>query len=302
LQSQEQIEKPSLEDPELLVKHVLDKHGIIHQNQITSSEMRKDAYLYANREMTEGDYYKMKKKYSEKIFLNLFFEGSKSLMELTEKSFSDQKFETEMIKKGIHPLIVSEEEAKIFHSKEYGTHSPVISTHHIKIGTPHGISRTEVGLLSDLYKCGYLTEITPEALIAYALEERKRIIRVDTARKICKEINKQRREEVSARIDGRIGEDHMTKKSLEIISKRAMAEGWSYEKVNNYGNQARKLVKLMNDDFGKEIGNMITKQNSDNKEELAVNHMDHLCKTMGIAMEDMLAVAYYKIMGRKKKK
>ena len=209
-----------------------------------------------------------------------------------------------MIKKGIHPLIVNEEEAKIFHSKDLGTHSPVISTHHIRIGTPHGISRTEVGLMADLYKCGYLQDITPEALIAYAYEEKNRVIRVDTAKKICKEINKQRKEQVSSLVDGREGEDKMTKKVLEIISKKGMAEHWSFEKVNNYGVQGRKLVKLMQDDFGKEIGNMVVKQNHQDptySAELAVNHMDHVCKQLGVAMEDMIAIAYYKIFGMKKK-
>jgi hypothetical protein len=291
-----------IEAPENLINRVLEKYCLGQKKPTMTREMLEDSQKYANREMTEADYFEMKEKYDKKTFLNLFFEGSPSLMELTESAFTDQKFETEMIKKGIHPLIVDEDEAKFFHSKEYGTHSPVISTHHIRIGTPHGISRTEVGLLSDLYKSGYLQEITPEALIAYALEEKNRVVRVDTAKKICKEINKQRRDQVSGLIDGRVGEDSMTKKSLEIISKKGMAEGWSFEKVNNYGVQARRLVKLMNDDFGKEIGNMVTKQNLDNKEELAANHMDHICKQMGIAMDDMLAVAWHKMIGRKKKK
>lgn len=268
--------------------------------EIKTMEMLTDANKYANREMTETQYFEMKAKYDEKMFLNLFFEGSKSLMELTEKSFKDKKFENEMIQKGIHPLLVNEEEAKYFHSKEFGTHSPVISTHHIKIGTAHGISRTEVGLISDLYKSGYLQEITPEGLIAYAFEDKGRLVRADTARKICKEINKQRREQVSGLIDGRDGEDKMTKKVLEIISKKGMIEGWSYEKVNNYGNQGRRFVKMMQDDFGKEIGNMVIRQNIDNKEELVVNHMDHICKSMGIAMEDMIAIAWHKIVGKKK--
>jgi len=301
LQFQESVSKV-IEDPQVFMDRALEKSSQV--NQITSKEMFEDARKYANREMTEADYFGMKEKYQEKVFLNLFFEGSKPLMELTEKAFDDVKFEAEMIKKGIHPLIVNEEEAKIFHSKDLGTHSPVISTHHIRIGTPHGISRTEVGLLSDLYKCGYLQDITPEALIAYALEEKNRVIRVDTAKKICKEINKQRKEQVSSLVDGRDGEDKMTKKVLEIISKKGMAEHWSFEKVNNYGVQGRKLVKLMQDDFGKEIGNMVVKQNHQDptySAELAVNHMDHVCKQLGVAMEDMIAIAWYKIMGRKKK-
>jgi hypothetical protein len=301
LQRQESISKV-IEDPQVFMDRALEKNSQVHQ--ITSKEMYEDARKYADREMTEEDYFVMKEKYEEKVFLNLFFEGSKHLMDLTEKAFNDVKFETEMIKKGIHPLIVNEEEAKIFHSKDLGTHSPVISTHHIRIGTPHGISRTEVGLMADLYKCGYLQEITPEALIAYALEEKSRIIRVDTAKKICKEINKQRKEQVSSLVDGREGEDKMTKKVLEIISKKGMAEHWSFEKVNNYGVQGRKLVKLMQDDFGKELGNMVVRQthlDPTYTAELAVNHMDHVCKQLGVAMEDMIAIAYYKIMGRKKK-
>lgn len=290
-------EVSQIESPEESINKVLDKFSLV---QITSHEMHEDATIYANRLMTECDYFEMKEKYDEKVFLNLFFEGSKSLCELTEQSFKDQRFEKEMIKKGIHPLIVNEEEAKYFHSKEFGTHSPVISTHHIKIGTPHGISRTEVGLLSDLYKCGYLQDITPEALIAYALEEKNRIVRVDTAKKICKEINKQRKEQVSSLVDGRVGEDKMTKKVLEIISKKGMEEHWTFEKVHNYGNQGRRMVKMVEDDLGKEIGNMVVKQSSYNKEELAANHMDHICKQLGIAMEDMIAVAWHKMIGRKK--
>ena len=276
---------------------VLDKFP--QSCEIKTMEMLTDANKYANREMTEEQYFEMKAKYDEKVFLNLFFEGSKSLMNLTEESFRDKKFEAQMIQ-GIHPLLVNDEEAKIFHSKEFGTHSPIISTHHIKIGTPHGVSRTEVGLISDLYKSGYLQEITPEGLIAYAFEDKGRLVRADTARKICKEINKQRREQVAGLVDGIAGEDKMTKKVLEIISKKGMAENWSFEKVNNYGNQGRKIVKLMEDDFGKEIGNMIVRQNIENKEELVVNHMDHLCKQMGVAMEDAIAIAWHKIVGRKK--
>ena len=300
MQSQEYAKV--IEDPNVLIDTVLDKH--YQTPQITSKEMRLDANKYANREMTKTSYFEMKKKYNEKTFLNLFFEGSKSLMELTERAFDDTEYENQMIKKGYHPLIVNDEEARFFHSRDYGTHSPVIATHHIKIGTPHGISRTEPGLLSDLYKCGYLQDLTVEALIAYALEEKGRVIRVDSAKKMCKEINKQRRDQVSSLVDGRTGEDKMTKKVLEIISKKAMAEHWSFEKVNNYGVQGRKMCKLMLDDFGKEIGNMIVKQNSENTTltaELAANHMEHICKSLGIAVDDMIAVAWYKIMGRKKK-
>jgi hypothetical protein len=203
-----------------------------------------------------------------------------------------------MIKQGIHPLLVSEEDARMFHSKEYGTHSPVISTHHIKIGTTHGQTRTDVGLLADLYKAGYLSDITPEGLIAYAFESHQRIIRVDTAKKMCDEINKQHREQLSSLVDGRIGEDKMTKKVLEIISTEGMKNQWSFEKVNNLGIQGRKLVKQLNDDFGKEIGKMIIKQTTENKEELAVNHMERICKTLGIAFDDLLAVGWYKMRGK----
>lgn len=301
MQSQEYA-RGFVEDPKELIDNVLEKH--YQTSQITSKEMRQDAIKYANRQMTEQDYFEMKKKYDEKVFLNLFFEGSRSMCELTERSFKDERFESEMIKKGIHPLLVNDEEARYFHSREFGTHSPVIATHHIKIGTPHGISRTEPGLLSDLYKSGYLQDLTIEALIAYALEEKGRVIRVDSAKKMCKEINKQRRDQVSSLVDGRTGEDKMTKKVLEIISKKGMAERWSFEKVNNYGNQGRKMCKLVQDDFGKEIGNMIVKQSSENTiqtAELAANHMEHICKSLGIAVDDMIAVAWYKIMGRKKK-
>ncbi len=302
MQRQEEVLR-GIENPVDLMDRALNKNS--QSQQISTMEMYQDAKIYADREMTEEDYFLMKEKYNEKQFLNLFFEGSKHLMELTERSFKDIKFENEMIKKGIHPLIVNEDEAKIFHSKDLGTHSPIISTHHIRIGTPHGITRSEVGLLSDLYKCGYLQEITPEALIAYAYEEKKRVLRVDTAKKMCKEINKQRKEQVSSLIDGRDGEDKMTKKVLEIISKKGMAEHWSFEKTNNLGVQGRRLVKMINDDFGKEIGNMLVKQNNKNptlNAELAVNHMDHVCKQLGVAMEDMIAVAWHKIMGREKKK
>ena len=97
----------------------------------------------------------------------------------------------------------------------------------------------------------------------------------------------------------------MTKKVLEIISKKGIAEHWSFEKTNNLGVQGRRLVKMINDDFGKEIGNMLVKQNNKNptlNAELAVNHMDHVCKQLGVAMEDMIAVAWHKVMGREKKK
>jgi len=47
--------------------------------------MYEDVRKYANREMTEADYFVLKEKYEEKVFLNLFFEGSKPLMQLTEK-------------------------------------------------------------------------------------------------------------------------------------------------------------------------------------------------------------------------
>jgi len=49
---------------------------------------------------------------------------------------------------------------------------------------------------------------------------------------------------------------------------------------------------------------MVTKQNHQDPTytaELAVNHMDHVCKQLGVAMEDMIAIAYYKIFGMKKK-
>lgn len=280
---------------------VLKKYCFGQENPSATREMEQDVRKYADREMTESDYFEMKNKYDKKTFLNLFFEGSSSLMELTEQSFNDIKLEKAMLSQGIHPLLVSEEEAKLFHSKEHGTHSPVISTHHIKIGTTHGESRTQTGLIADLYKAGYLQEITPEGLIAYAYEQHKRIIRVDTAKKMCVEINKQHKFQMSSLIDGRDGEDKMTKKVLEIISKHGIKEQWSFEKTNNLGNQGRKIVRAMNDDFGKEIGNMVVKQTTDNREELAANHMEHVCKTLGIAFDDFLAVAWYKVRGKTKK-
>jgi len=280
------------------MKTVLKKYNYGQQNRHTTKEMLEDAMKYANREWVESDYFEMKNKYDKKTFLNLFYEGSSSLMELTEQAFKDVRLENAMLKQGIHPLLVSVEEAKLFHSKEHGTHSPIISTHYIKIGTTHGESRTQTGLIADLYKAGYLQEITPEGLIAYAYEQHKRIIRVDSAKKMCVEINKQHKFQISSLIDGRVGEDKMTKKVLEIISKHGMKEQWSFEKTNNLGNQGRKIVRAMNDDFGKEIGNMIVKQTTENKEELAANHMEHICKTLGIAFDDFLAVAWYKVRGK----
>ena len=88
-----------IEDPQVFMDRALDKNSQV--SQITSKEMYEDARKYADREMTETDYFVMKEKYEEKVFLNLFFEGSKHLMELTEKAFNDVRFETEMIKKGI---------------------------------------------------------------------------------------------------------------------------------------------------------------------------------------------------------
>ena len=286
------------ENQESIMNRVLKKHCFGQSNPATTMEMIEDSTKYANREMNEEDYFEMKQKYDEKTFLNLFFEGSRAVMELTEQAFDDERLEQCMTKKGIHPLFVTEDEAKMFHTKDLGTHSPVISTHHIKIGTTHGQTRTDMGLLSDLYKAGYLTEITPSGLIAYAFETHQRIIRADTAKKMCDEINKQHKEQLSALIDGRIGEDKMTKKVLEIISKKGMIEQWSFEKVNNMGIQGRKMVRDLNDTFGKEIGNIIVKQTSENKEELAVNLVEHICKTLGVAFDDMLAVGYYKMMGK----
>lgn len=300
LQSQEALVKEH--NPESLINSVLKKHCFGHNNPSMTREMIEDARKYANREMRESDYFELKQKYDEKMFLNIFFEGSRSLMELTEQSFKDERMERLMVKQGIHPLLVSEEEAKMFHSKEYGTHSPVISTHYIRMGTTHGQSRTDVGLLADLFKVGYLQDITPEGLIAYAYEQHKRIIRVDTAKKMCDEINKQHREQLSSLIDGRSGDDEMTRKVLEIISKHGMKNQWSFEKVNNMGIQGRKIAKLMQSEFGKEIGNMIVKQTEENKEELAATHMEHVCKTLGIAFDDFLAVAWYKLRGKSKGK
>ena len=180
------------------MKTVLKKYNYGQKSPHTTKEMLEDAMKYANREWVESDYFEMKNKYDKKTFLNLFYEGSSSLMELTEQAFKDVRLENAMLKQGIHPLLVSVEEAKLFHSKEYGTHSPVISTHHIKIGTTHGESRTQTGLIADLYKAGYLQEITPEGLIAYAFEQHKILIRVHSAKKNYEEINNKHKIPVKA--------------------------------------------------------------------------------------------------------
>ena len=68
-----------IEDPQVFMDRALDKNSQV--SQITSKEMYEDARKYADREMTETDYFVMKEKYEEKVFLNLFFEGSKHLTE-----------------------------------------------------------------------------------------------------------------------------------------------------------------------------------------------------------------------------
>jgi len=305
LQGQALLKKRLLEqadDPVPLVNQVLQKYCFGQPNPTLTREMLADAKKYANREMSETDYWDLKEKYDEKTLLNLFFEGSVHLQQMTEQAFGDVRMENRMIKTGLHPLLVSEEEAKIFHSAEYGTHSPDISTRFQRLGTPHGMERCQTGLMFDLYKAGVIEELTAEGLIAYAFESQKRIVRADAAVKMVKEINKQRRERVASLVDGRVGEDKMTKKVLEVISRKGMEENWSFEKVNNLGRQGRKLVKQVEDDLGKELGHLVIKQEILNKEELAANHMEHVCKTMGIAFDDFFAVAWHKIMGRKKNK
>ena len=94
------------------MNRVLKKHCFGQSNPATTKEMIEDSRKYANREMTEEDYYEMKQKYDRKIFLNLFFEGSQAVMELTEQAFKDERMEQCMTKQGIHPLFVTEEEAK----------------------------------------------------------------------------------------------------------------------------------------------------------------------------------------------
>jgi len=37
------------------------------------------------------------------------------------------------------------------------------------------------------------------------------------------------------------------------------------------------------------------------RNELAATHMEHICKTLGIAFDDFLAVAWYKVRGKTKK-
>ena len=80
MQRQEELVRV-IENPVDLMERALSKNS--QSQQISTMEMYQDAKIYADREMTEADYFMLKEKYVGKQFLNLFFEGSQSLMELT---------------------------------------------------------------------------------------------------------------------------------------------------------------------------------------------------------------------------
>ena len=103
LQGQALLKKRLLEqadDPVPLVNQVLQKYCFGQPNPTLTREMLADAKKYANREMSETDYWDLKEKYDEKTLLNLFFEGSVHLQQMTEQAFGDVRMENRMIKIG----------------------------------------------------------------------------------------------------------------------------------------------------------------------------------------------------------
>lgn len=263
--------------------------------QTLSSRLFEFMESISNRPISKAELESAIDEFGEKTVINYVFAGDRGSYYDTIKAFADEKYSKELIAEGLHPLYVSEEEAKLYHSAEHiGTHAQIMQSHVNGVGTQHAQAGNTSGLLFDLFKSGVLMKLSAEGLMDYVFQTYNRVITKPIAEQIVAEINKQRLSYENKMFTD-LGDDKMTKTALRKVTKHCQDNGLSFEASNQLGSQARKLVTSLESSLGNEIGKMIT--NEEDPASMIERITLKLCTSMNVPVEDLGGIVRKSVKG-----
>ena len=117
---------------ELIIKSILFEKSI--QPKITSSnQLHKFMVKVANKALTLDDWKFAEDNFDQKLFIMHICNGSLGVYNELKQSMKDKELEADMIKRGEHPLFVTNDDAIFFHSNTY---HPSLEMNPDSIGTP----------------------------------------------------------------------------------------------------------------------------------------------------------------------
>ena len=256
----------------------------------------------SNRPMSKAEVESAIEEFGMKNVITYLFNGDRGSYFDTLKAFNDEEYEKQLIRDGLHPLYVTEEEAKMYHSRDgIGTHSPIISSHFTRLGSSHGKeSASSNGLIYDLFKSRVLIELTPEGLMEYVFNEYHRMLSKPLAVKIAFDINKQRKIFEGRMFTGEIGDDRMTKQALIQVNRHCKESNISFETSNELGQITRKLIHNIEQNMGREIGKMVVNDKGVDRPRMIAKIAVRLSEIMNTPVEDVGALLSRPMRMRKK--
>ncbi len=276
------------EKMESIVTKSLKKFNVSTYKQTLSRRLFEFMEDISNRPISKAELDSAVEEFGEKNVISYVFSGDRGSYYDTVKAFNDESYERELIKDGLHPLFVTEEDAKMYHSVEHiGTHSQVINTNNTRIGTAHGKeSVASNGLVYDLFKSRVLIELTAEGLMEHVFQEYNRVITKPIATKIVDDINKQRKIFEGRIFTGELGDDELTKRALRKVKKHCIDNQTSFETSDYLGQKARKMSHDISRNLGTEIGNIVLNEQGLDNADIIARFAKKLCTALNVPVED----------------
>jgi hypothetical protein len=273
---------------EEIVNKTLKIFNVSTYKQTVTARLYEFMESISNRPISKAELETAIEEFGEKTVISYIFNSDRGSYYDTLKAFKDEKYEKELISQGLHPLYVSQEEAKLYHSEQHiGTHSQVYASHVNGVGSQHAQSGNTSGLVFDLFKSGVLTKLTAEGLMEYVFQEYNRVITKPIAEKITEEINKQRLSYENKMFTD-LGDDKLTKVALRKVTKHCKEQGLSYETSNQLGQQTRKLIGSLESSLGREIGKIVIDE--EDNASIVAKIAEKLCASMNVPVEDAGAI------------
>lgn len=264
-----------------IIKQTLEKHGI-SKTKFAPKSLWIWHQLISENGYTKTIHEEMKSKLDKNLHVQIAFGSSIGAYNDFEEMLQDEIKQMLLIKKGKHPLFVSEDEVRqFFHHKENGTSSPVISTNYDKVGT-----KTKK-IFEALRKRNLMpsTILTLE-LVEKVAEEEGFFLTPKLADKIAKEANKLILIEESLLLNQGVGEGKVLRKAKEGISHYGKQNGLSIEETNRLGKEAEKLSAVIEESVGKAIASKIIKDKNENKLQKVKDLFGSICNLYGVSVTE----------------
>ena len=244
-------------------KSIIDSTMMMHaidpiKKTVDSVQLHKDMQIAINQQWNQDFWNYLTTQYDEKLIINSFFNGNRGYFEAMRKSLLDCKMEAQMIKNGVHPYMVSQNDAEKFHSKDSGSYKQIMLTDKNPVGTTNYSG--EVKLIAS----NTIRKFSVRSLQSYMYEEYNIIVPIPDVTKMLKNINKQLDEQAKSMFSD--GEDMITRFTREEIQKYSKDNKLSREETNLLMIQARNKSIAISRQFGRNIAALVVSEGTDREQ------------------------------------